>query len=101
MKKIVNTLTITKEAQGNNYSKVIGDTILLLLSEGNIVSVKQELSDFVIIEYSHDNNIDYWGTPCLEWLEDGEVEALEDYRFRKEAINLNDEDIDDKENENA
>lgn len=84
MKKIVNQITLTKERQGEDFAKVLGETILTLLREEEMVSIRDDDTDILILEHDHDNYREYWGTPTCMWLEDDEVEVVENYRAEKE-----------------
>lgn len=84
MKKIVNQITLTKERQGEDFAKVLGDTILTLLREEEMVSIRDDDTDILILEHEHDNYKEYWGSPTCMWLEDDEVEVIENYRAEKE-----------------
>ena len=84
MKKIVNQITLTKERQGEDFAKVLGETILTLLREEEMVSIRDDDTDILILEHEHDNYKEYWGTPTCMWLEDDEVEIVENYRAKKE-----------------
>lgn len=84
MKKIVNQITLTKERQGEDLAKVLGETILTLLREEEMVSIRDDDTDILILEHEHDNYKEYWGTPTCMWLEDDEVEVIENYRAEKE-----------------
>lgn len=94
MKKIVNQITLTKENQGDDFAKVLGETILTLLREEEMVSIRDDDTNILILEHEHDNYKEYWGTPTCMWLEDDEVELIEDYRADKE----NEEDKEDGDN---
>lgn len=87
MEKIVNEITLTKERQGENFAKVLGETILTLLREEEMVSIRDDDTDILILEHEHDNHKEYWGTPTCMWLEDDEVEVIESYRAEKENKN--------------
>lgn len=84
MKKIINQITLTKERQGEDLAKVLGETILTLLREEEMVSIRDDDTDILILEHEHDNYKEYWGTPTCMWLEDDEVEVIENYRAEKE-----------------
>lgn len=84
MKKNVNQITLTKERQGEDFAKVLGETILTLLREEEMVSIRDDDTDILILEHEHDNYKEYWGTPTCMWLEDDEVEVIENYRAEKE-----------------
>lgn len=84
MKKIVNQITLTKERQGEDFAKVLGETILTLLREEEMVSIRDDDTDILILEHEHDNYKEYWGSPTCVWLEDDEVEVIENYRAEKE-----------------
>ena len=84
MKKIVNQIVLTKERQGEDFAKVLGETILTLLREEEMVSVRDDDTDILILEHEHDNYKDYWGSPTCMWLEDDEVGIIENYRVEKE-----------------
>lgn len=84
MKKIVNQITLTKERQGKDFAKVLGETILTLLREEEMVSIRDDDTDILILEHEHDNYKDYWGSPTCMWLEDDEVGVIESYRAEKE-----------------
>lgn len=84
MKKIVNQITLTKKRQGEDFAKVLGETILTLLREEEMVSIRDDDTDILILEHEHDNYKEYWGCPTCIWLEDDEVEVIENYRAEKE-----------------
>lgn len=84
MKKIVNQIVLTKDRQGEDFAKVLGETILTLLREEEMVSIRDDDTDILILEHEHDNYKEYWGTPTCMWLEDDEVEVIENYRAEKE-----------------
>lgn len=84
MKKIVNQIVLTKDRQGEDFAKVLGETILTLLREEEMVSIRDDDTDILILEHEHDNYKEYWGSPTCMWLEDDEVEVIENYRAEKE-----------------
>lgn len=85
MKKNYEQIVLTKDNQGEDLGKVMGDVILLLLKEDEAVCVRAEDCGVFIIEHNHDNRRDYWGTPTNMWLEDEEVDLVESYRERQEC----------------
>lgn len=94
MKKIVNQIVLTKERQGEDFAKVLGETILTLLREEEMVSIRDDDTDILILEHEHDNYKDYWGGPTCVWLEDDEVGVIESYRAEKNGENSDKSDMD-------
>ena len=85
-KKLYNELVITKDRQGDELATRLGEVVLLLLKEENTCKIRDDdgSGEVIIIEYEHDNNINYWGSPSLEWLTDDELTSLEAIRAAQE-----------------
>lgn len=84
MKKLANEIVLTRDKQGESLAEVLGNTILTLLKENEIVVVRDDDDGIIIVEHEHNNYVDYWGGPTPMWLEDEELEMVETYRFEKE-----------------
>lgn len=59
--------------------KDIADLQCTLLRNGQIVRVRQE-EQLVIVEYIHDNNVEWFGGTCLEFLTEDELELITSMR---------------------
>lgn len=54
---------------------------LAILMKGNYVcKVYDDDADIIVVEYEHNNRVDYWGGPDLEWLSEEESDMLESCR---------------------
>lgn len=54
---------------------------LAILMKGNYVcKVYDDDTDIIVVEYEHNNRVDYWGGPDLEWLSEEESGMLESCR---------------------
>jgi hypothetical protein len=70
----------------------VSDFLFLLLQTGNIARVRQE-EDLVIVDYTHDENLDAYGGSQLLFVTEEEAEELGsnyDGRTLEELLNKND-----------
>lgn len=96
----VDQIVLTKENQKDDIAKKLGDLVLLLLSENEEVSIREEETGIYVISHAHDNSIDHWGGPTNMWLNEDEVELVEACRENDEFHSLygeNEENEDEKE----
>lgn len=65
----------SKEAMWKDVTKLQ----MTLLRNGNMVRIRQE-EELVIVEWTHDNNREYYGGTHLEFLTEDEIDLIECYR---------------------
>ena len=83
----VNSLAFDLDRYDNDKDKMytaIAKQLATLLENHYVCRVSDGDCGIVLIEFEHDNSRDYWGSPELHWLDDGEVGLVMDYRFNKE-----------------
>lgn len=87
----VNTITFCKACyQGNREEmyKDIARQLEMLMRNEYLCKVKAETIDIVTIEFEHDESVDPWGCPYLVWLNQEELERLEDDRITNEDCGM-------------
>ena len=59
--------------------KRVGKMLEMLLHEGYTAKVRYDEPGLgvVVIEYAHDNNLEYWGGSNLVWLNEDETDLIE------------------------
>lgn len=82
----VNTIVFSKDRYDNDRNKMfqaIAQMLALLMDNEYTCKVYDDDRDIIVIQFEHDNQKDYWGTPDLCWLEEDEVDVVESYRLSK------------------
>lgn len=103
------SLTFARDKFDNEqqFKKTVSDFLFLLLQTGNIARVRQE-EDLVIVDYTHDENLDAYGGSQLLFVTGEEAEelgsnydgrVLEGFLNGKDAKNEKDEDEDERDRE--
>lgn len=72
-----------------------------LLRNGQVARIRQE-ENYIIVEYVHDNNVEWFGGTCLEFITEDELEMIRSMRSEDcETLNilLSGENEEDKESE--
>lgn len=82
-----NEIIFSKDRYDNNREKMyqaIAQQLMLLMDNEYVCKVYDDDIDIVVIQFEHDEHQEAWGGMELCWLEQDEVEAVENYRFDKE-----------------
>lgn len=72
-----NEIILTDEMQGNDLYNNFTSVVKALLTEGEILVVKKEDNDIIVIEHNHDEfNQDEWGCDIPLWVSEEEYEQI-------------------------
>lgn len=85
-----NEIIFSKDRYSNNREKMfqaIAQQLMILMDNDYVCKVYDDDTDIIVIQYEHDERKDAWGVMELCWLEQEEIEAVENYRFDKEKEN--------------
>lgn len=75
---------IIEEKQQEIENSKIARAIKLFTGEGNVCRVSEEENGIYIIQYEHDEDLNYWGGPRLIWVTDEEYDMIMDNRAKQE-----------------
>lgn len=63
-----------------DFNAAVGNAITLLLKGDYELKVNSEQDGLVAIEFSHDNNLEYFGGATLYWLDEDESDCIDSMR---------------------
>ena len=76
--------------QGNTLDmwQDISKFLEIVIKNENICTIKQEDFGIIVVDYEHDESIDYWGVCQPLWLTPDEQEAVEQYRSMRDDTKM-------------
>lgn len=86
MKKIYDEITFTPDHYGSREKmfEAIAVQLKLLMDNEYICKIYDDDTDIIVIQFAHNNNIDDWGGPYLDWLDADERERIDCYQDVRE-----------------
>lgn len=79
MKKLYDEIVYSRSKYKDREElyNAIATQLMLLMDNEYVCKIYDDDKDIICIQYAHNNNIDDWGSPYLEWLNDKEVDLIE------------------------
>lgn len=71
MKKLqINSITLSSDRYGTREElfKQVGQLLNLLFENDYVCKIREEDCGLIVIEFEHDDEKEYWGSPTLEWV---------------------------------
>lgn len=72
-------IVLSREAWGDELYNVLGQTLKILLREGYECQIYDDDLDILVIKFNYSKRMGF-GDPELMWLEEDEVDLINDYR---------------------